>query len=81
MKTNQTNTEVTEVAEAPAPVVIKPTIEVEITPEAKTRAADKVPANWKITCADDSDIIEATNMETRSVFSGTIAEFNTLLKG
>jgi hypothetical protein len=88
MKTNQINLEVTSTTEGDMAAV-------EITPIAEAvpvkagvasatkvmSVADKIPSNWKIVIVDGEDMIEANNLETRSVFSGTIAEFNKLLKG
>ncbi len=90
MKTSQINVEVANTVDgdtisveiAPTVATPQPSMKVGIDSNVKVMlSADKIPSNWKITVIDDNDKIEANNLETRSVFSGTIAEFNKLLKG
>jgi hypothetical protein len=47
--------------------------------EAPFTANERVPSNWSITA--DGDMIEARHNVTLRVFKGTIAQFNTLLRG
>lgn len=46
----------------------------------KFLASERTPADWNIVPAGD-DLIEATHVTTRKVFTGTIAEFSKALKG
>lgn len=70
---------------ATAPVT--DTVSIEVKPEIRSSVqfaapAERVPSNWKITPVEGgNDMINAVNTQTGLTFSGTVAEFNKLLKG
>lgn len=61
--------------EIPAVDPVPPVVE-----KVKFLASELTPADWSIVPASD-DLIEATHVTTRKVFTGTIAEFSKALKG
>jgi hypothetical protein len=41
--------------------------------------ADRIPSNWDLT--SEGDVVKGTNLMTGRTFSGSMEEFNTLLRG
>lgn len=77
MKANPLKINVAPVADADTALVTTPAV---TTPIGFSLPADKIPSNWRIASTGE-DTIEAVNNETRTKFSGTVAEFNRMLKG